>query len=556
MVTGRVRAGGQDDAGPRPWQCGATLRPSFGIADATVALFLVVAAAAYLTSLPRNLGLADESYFLYEAKRIRDGQVMYRDIFQYTTPLSSYFMAALFWLFGTTMATARISMALVHTLTGLVLYATARRLAVRLEVAVLVPLAYLAICQPIWPYASWHWFSTLATAALLFALITTPWRERPRWALLPGLLSGVLIGVQHQRGLVVTAGAFVVLVADHLAGRRYSREPVTLLLLRFAYLAGGVLLVVVPLLVGFVAAAGAGPLYDALVRFPLESYHRSYRVPWGQLSPLARGYGVYTFPAVLRYSPLLLALPAAEIAVDLVRRLNRQRVGHLLALVVVGASSLLSIWYYPDLIHFAFVACVFWLCAAIGMEWILSVLPGSPRLRRAAGLGASAVVLVSLVRHLDGNARLLQEQFPLSHETAFGRIDFAAPWQIAFVDRVRELLAQAPSAELFCYPNLAAPYLTTGGSNPTPFQHFDAGVFPRRYTAAVLATLTSRRVPYVVASPLIQRDDPIIRLLNEDYENVPVAGPHGELPSLWLFGRKDRSLPKGLGASDGSVLRQ
>jgi len=56
--------------------------------DAALALLIFAAAWAYLASLPRYLGGADESYFLYEAKRIRDGEVMYRDFFQFTTPLA------------------------------------------------------------------------------------------------------------------------------------------------------------------------------------------------------------------------------------------------------------------------------------------------------------------------------------------------------------------------------------------------------------------------------------------------------------------------------------
>ena len=52
----------------------------------------------YLRQLPRSLHPADESFFLYEAKRVRDGEVTYRDIFQFVVPLSSYALAALFWI--------------------------------------------------------------------------------------------------------------------------------------------------------------------------------------------------------------------------------------------------------------------------------------------------------------------------------------------------------------------------------------------------------------------------------------------------------------------------
>jgi hypothetical protein len=59
----------------------------------------------------------------------------------------------------------------------------------------------------------------------------------------------------------------------------------------------------------------------------------------------------------------------------------------------------------------------------------------------------------------------------------------------------------------------------------------------------VLAALQTRRVPYVVTAPFfIKPGDPIQRLLNEQYEfvSVPNSGTD-ELPTLWLYGRKDRA---------------
>lgn len=102
-------------------------------ADAIVMLLIFGGVALYLCLLPWGLQAADESYFLVEAKRLRDGEVMYRDIFEFVTPLATYAMATLFWLFGTTMATARMAMASLHGLTAVLLYAAARSLCVCAE---------------------------------------------------------------------------------------------------------------------------------------------------------------------------------------------------------------------------------------------------------------------------------------------------------------------------------------------------------------------------------------------------------------------------------------
>jgi hypothetical protein len=50
-------------------------RADDGRVDATAAALLLCGTVMYLSSLPHNLGVTDESYFLYEAKRIREGEV-------------------------------------------------------------------------------------------------------------------------------------------------------------------------------------------------------------------------------------------------------------------------------------------------------------------------------------------------------------------------------------------------------------------------------------------------------------------------------------------------
>jgi 4-amino-4-deoxy-L-arabinose transferase-like glycosyltransferase len=159
---------------------GRTRRLALDQRDWVLSLLLFAAVVVYLASLPRTLGIADESYFLYEARRIREGQVMYRDFFQFVTPGAWYLMAALYGLFGTNIVTARISMAVLHGLTAVLFYSSGRLVGVRRSLSLLPPLAYVALCQPAWPYASPHWFSTFMTALLLLATLRLPWPERPR----------------------------------------------------------------------------------------------------------------------------------------------------------------------------------------------------------------------------------------------------------------------------------------------------------------------------------------------------------------------------------------
>jgi hypothetical protein len=511
-------------------------------ADRVLAVLLFAGFVAYLWYLPRNLGRADESHFLYEAKRIRDGEVMYRDFFQFVTPGASYAMAFLFWLFGTTIGTARMATAVLHGLTGVVMYATARALGVRPPLAVTAPLAYLALCQPAWQFASWHWFSTFFTMLVMLTMMRGPWASRPRWAIVPGLVTGVLIGIQQQKGVLIAAGVGAIFVLDHLVDRRYPRpESWRCLGVRLLCFAAGVALIVIPLLATLLWLAGFDPLFDALVRFPLVNYRSSFRTRWGAVLSITIGYADHTYPLVLKYLPVALLPACVRIVVGLYRGSDRTRLRQLIVLVVSAASAAMSIWYLPDFIHIAFVAGVFLVAAAEAIEWALTSVIRAPRPQAAIRWGVAAALTLALAAHLRWNAAELWKQFHYPHETAFGRIDFGVAWAPVLIDRTRELLSETATGELWAYPNTSEPYLTTGGRNPTPYQFFNSQVSPREHTERVLEILATRRVPYIVCQSFFLRaKDPVVQAILADYESVSIPELKGlGFRNLSLYRRKD-----------------
>jgi hypothetical protein len=504
---------------------------------------LFLAAILYLAAFPRDLGFADESFFLYESARLRNGERMYRDIFQFITPLSAYAMAFLYWCFGTTIATARLGTAALHATTVVLLYATCRRLEVRRPIAAVAAIGYLAISQPAWPFASWHWYSTMLTTLLLLVTLTAPWATRPAWAIAPGLATGLLIGVQQQKGAVLAVAMCLLFAIDHAVDRRYgSPAGWRPLLRRLCFFAAGVALIVAPLLAHSIAIAGFMPVFDALVRWPLETYRPNFQIRWGRLSYLAVSFGRNTFPTLLRYVPLVTLPLLLRTAVGLVRRDDRARLRlHLALLTTVGASAL-SISYYPDVIHIAFIAPVFLVCAAEASEWALRQLSrlhlGAP----AVGRTLAAIATVALAVGMAGNLRTARAKFPYTGDTAFGRVAFAASWQPLFFDYVRERLRAAGTNELFSYPNLSSPYLLCGADNPTPYQYFIATTSPREQTEEVLAILRARDLPYIIGAPIFMRDDdPVVAFIKERYDqiDVPAIEATGQKPTIWLYRRKN-----------------
>ena len=511
--------------------------------DVLLAVLLFAAIVAYLVYLPRTLGRADESFFLYEAKRIRDGDVIYRDFFQFVTPGAPYIMALLFWLFGTTIQTARVATAVLHASTGVVMFATGRALSIRPALAVILPIAYLAICQPAWQFASWHWFSTFFTVLVMYTLVRGPWASRPRWAIVPGLATGMLIGVQQQKGAAITAGGCLIFLLAHLIEYRYpDRESWRRLVVRLSSYAVGIAIIVVPLLASFILIAGWQPVYDALVVFPLVNYRNSFRTTWGAVFWITQGYAARTFPTLLQFLPVATVPAVLRIAGGLVTRADREQLRKLIVVVVSAGSAALSIWYFPDMIHIAFVAPVFLIAAAEAVEWALTVAVRSPRVSLGIEAVVSAGLLIALALHLRSNAIVWKEQFRYPTDTAFGRVDFPMRWPGVLIDHTRALLAETANNELFAYPNTCEPYLTTGGKNPTPYQYFYAPVSPKQHTDNVLALLTSGKVQYIMAQGFfLRRNDPVARIILDDYERVKIPGLAGleEFPTLSLYRRRD-----------------
>ena len=484
----------------------------------------------YLAALPHNLGQVDEANFLYEAKRIFDGEVLYRDIFELVTPLSLYAVAVVYRIFGVDMGAARVAMAVVHGSTVLAIYLACRTVNVRTSLAAAVALAYVAVCQPAWPYASPHWFSTSLTTLLFLLCLSPRWRQA-RWSFALGLVNGILIGVQQQRGTVVAVGVGALFLLVHLVDQRFGQAgPWRQVFWRMAAFAAGVLIVVVPLLGTFVILAGSGPMFTALVRFPLVNYRHAFHSQWAQA--LAAGYARYTFPLLLRFLPIVFAALLPRMAMNWLRRRDRDELRTMAVIAVFAGASVLSIAYYPDLIHIAFIAPVFFVAIAETAEWALAV--GGHRVATVAGPLIALAVIAGVVWQFQRTMTRSWHEFPVPYDSRFGRIDFVDSAELRVIDTARTLVEQSPNKDLFCYPSIAGPYLMTGGRNPTPYQFFTPHWNDPEQLDDILATLETRQVPLVIIAPLLAgAHDPVTEYVGQHYGAVRT----GKWAHIWLFTR-------------------
>ncbi len=506
----RVKAGVSADASGR-----VLLTP----ADAAAALLLFAATVIYFVELPHNLGFTDEGGFLYEAKRLLDGDVFYRDIFEIITPGSHYLMALLFRLFGTTIATAKAATAVIHGVTVCAAYLAGRTLRLPRAIAAIPALAYPALCAPAWPYSSPHWITTCVSLVLLLLVLRGSWRERPSRTLLLGIWIGVLIAVMQQKGAIMGVGVAVTLAGHHLVDRHYgTRRPLHVLGAQLAYLIAGALLVILPFLATVTVLAGLGPTVRALVEHPLTQYKNVNQARWGDVQWLTGGLAVFTVPPLLKYLPIALALELLRAAWNWVGRKNPDEVRGLMTLIIFGVFSAVSIVYLPDFIHVAFIAPVFFIAAAECLEWALAALDRSRRVGAVTRVAIASCLWAALAFQLGRIFVGMRAMYPTSAVTAFGRIDFSSPKELDFIANTEKLLANSTSREIFSYPVYPALYLITGTRNPTPYQ-----IFIRNYTVAdqyeqAIAILESRKVPVIfLFKPFLRDDDPVLRYVRDHY---------------------------------------
>src|SRR5262245_20270162 len=207
---------------------------------------------------------------------------MYRDFFEIVTPASYYLMALLYRVFGPNIETARAATAVIHGVDAVLIYVLARCLGVRTGIAAIAAVAPLAVAYPAFPQASPHWFGALLTVVLAVVVVVRRDGRMPRWWLVPGVVVGLLVATQQQKGIVVgvTMGAWVLGETWYDA----DRSRVGRALAAGSWFAAGILVVVVPPLIVMLAVAGLQPLLDALMR-PYAGYRQfhggSELMTWG-----------------------------------------------------------------------------------------------------------------------------------------------------------------------------------------------------------------------------------------------------------------------------------
>jgi hypothetical protein len=496
----------------------------------------------YLLRFPPTLSSADESYMLYGAKRVLQGQAVYRDFFDFVTPGSFYLYAIAYALGGVSVTTARITTASLNALSAACTYFLTLHVA-SLGEALVSGLLVVVICVPVWNLASNHWMATAFSLATAAVLLSTRWqhstRGRPAMA---GALGGLVICTNQSPGLWLIL--WLAVVVPVVAGARADSDRWRRCVRELAWTAVGGAAVCFPVLGYAVWRSSLGEMLYATHTWVLANYlnFNGGRVTWS-------GYGTawadgvnYTYLWLLRWIPAILGVEVAGLLWAIWRHGIRAQLTRA-ALLLLALCASAAVTYYPDVIHVAFVAPFSFVVMA-GMVYrartALAVMNG-PAGAWMARVVLCAVLAIVALKARDNVERAWRDN-PVLYETAFGTLA-GWPQRAAALRELQEKLGvDGRPVRVFAYQSDAWLYLALPAENPTPF----ALLMPSYNTAEQIQEAIDRlerdpeaRVVVNLLGP--QTGDPMMAYLRSHFREVASAGPviHGS-PVYRIFERHPR----------------
>ena len=474
-----------------------------------------IVAFAYFLAFPLQPSQSDESVYLYGSQRLLEGQVLYRDFFEFITPGALYFFAGVFALTGPSLLAARVAMAMVNGLAASLLCSLVGRVAGVAE-GLVAALVFAVVCLPVWRQASPHWLTTCGCLATAAALFTERWSLDMR-AAAAGVLTGITLCVHQHHGVFLAVWLAFALAGLAYLGppgerwRSWSRQML------WAAGAGGAVVLVV---LGYCAwRASLERVVYALYTWVLENYRpeKQGRVGWAGAFWMKAADLAYTWPWLLRWLPAALVLETVSLAWRVRRICGRDEVlrGSLLLLAAAMSASIL---YFPDYIHVAFIAPFLLVVAARVFHGLL----GRLQWARVALVG---LLLIALGIKGSENLARAWAAAPERVATPIGTLRLG-PGQRALLDVVRNVVGTARPA-LFSYPGDAWLYLVVPAENPTPYSLLLPRYNSAEQYADAIAAIERRHTPYLVLlSAMIPDDDPILRYAREHFEPVATPWPY------------------------------
>ena len=167
-------------------------------------ILLALAIAILIWTSPKFVKMLDEGMLASTAMKIAGGQVLYRDAFEFWTPISVYLTAGVFSLFGATVLTLRVLAAIILILNTLCVYYLLGHISHREPFRLLGSIVFIGITYS-FVEMNHHWLGMLFLLATLISLTKLVESKSLWWATLSGITASLtFLSVQLEGAVAVS----------------------------------------------------------------------------------------------------------------------------------------------------------------------------------------------------------------------------------------------------------------------------------------------------------------------------------------------------------------
>jgi hypothetical protein len=247
---------------------------------AVIVLFLSCMLCVLFAQIKIPFLYYDEGFAVFNATRIMDGDVPYKDFWTIYPPGQFYVLAVIFKTFGTTLLVARIYDTIVRFVIVISVYLIAKKITSHTLALLACTVSTLLLgFADSYAYAV---FPAMALALLsILSLVQYTLTGKRRWALLTGMLIGMVTLFRWDIGLYTGISVALTIVLSHFFQMaQETKLPVKALLKPSELLAtlfGATLFIVIPCYSYLIYKSGLSNLWTQVVIFPTSVLHHEVR---------------------------------------------------------------------------------------------------------------------------------------------------------------------------------------------------------------------------------------------------------------------------------------
>jgi len=501
-------------------------------------VFAVVFGATYALYLGRPVNRSDETWMLWLLHRVAHGDVLYRDAYDVTTPLSAWIGAVLVWIAGSQLVVLRGMVAASFSLQLVLGLAIVRRCGIRNAGSIVYAVGLIAFGSPLVAYVSAY--SSLASLGAVLALFAVlAWYERRddyRRAAFSlagtGAACGFAFWSKPNVGFLVALAVAVFVVAVAVRERRRVAADL-------GWAAAGGIGVTIPVVV-FLVASGA---WSAFIDQVFLSKRQYVDVGFSYVSAFQdRVQRVFSGTHTDLRSVVQLTIMATPIIVIAVLvwacwRNHRNPDLRYVALVAFACAGLASVYPRPGVNHFADVMPLTF-TATVGV-WAVAPRRHTVTSRARWTVFAAAALIAFVAASVVAGDSVQAYANPRASRDFphFESVPIRRHMRVR-MDRLRSGIWSNTDGRVFIAREDAGfLYFATGATDPLPYDMVERSDFGGGGERGVIRDLIRNRVQFVCLHPPRPRrkaDSPLVpatleRWVRAHYEYV------GRYPACDLY---------------------